>query len=129
MPGSRRVRCAFTVMPGYQIRALRLGTQGPGCGGLAASHSDAGFVPPGPAKMGGVTEPMKALPATALRNVTVMPHTCYDGLGVLPTLRVPAVPGTVIEWRWPPDPAEDAAMTQVSPATTPASSPSSVHAQ
>ena len=45
------------------------------------------FVWLSPAKMGGVTEPMKVFPATALRKVTVMPHTFYDGLGLLAAAR------------------------------------------
>ncbi len=38
-----------------------------------------------------------------LRNITVMPHTCYDGPGLLAGIHVPAVhgtAGTMIEWRF-----------------------------
>ena len=61
------------------------------------------FVQPSPAKIGGVTELVKVFPAAALRNVTVMPHTFYDGPGLLAGIHVTAVLGTadsMIEWRF-----------------------------
>jgi L-alanine-DL-glutamate epimerase-like enolase superfamily enzyme len=61
------------------------------------------FVQPSPAKMGGVTELIKVFPAAALRNITVMPHTFYDGPGLLTGIHVAAVLGTadtMIEWRF-----------------------------
>ncbi len=61
------------------------------------------FVQPSPAKMGGVTELVKVFPAAALRNVTVMPHTFYDGPGLLAGIHVTAALGTadsMIEWRF-----------------------------
>jgi len=61
------------------------------------------FVQPSPAKMGGVTELCKVFPAAALRNITVMPHTFYDGPGLLAGIHVAAALGTadtMIEWRF-----------------------------
>jgi len=61
------------------------------------------FAQPSPAKMGGVTEIVKVFPAAALRNVTVMPHTFYDGPGLLAGIHVSAALGTaetMIEWRF-----------------------------
>ena len=61
------------------------------------------FVQPSPAKMGGVTELVKVFPVAALRNVTVMPHTFYDGPGLLAGMHTAAVLGTadtMIEWRF-----------------------------
>ena len=61
------------------------------------------FVQPSPAKMGGVTELCKVFPLAAVRNVTVMPHSFYDGPGLLAAIHVTAVLGTadaMIEWRY-----------------------------
>lgn len=61
------------------------------------------FVQPSPAKMGGVTELCKVFQAAALRNVTVMPHTFYDGPGLLAAIHATAALGTadaMIEWRY-----------------------------
>ncbi|MBV8295357.1 MAG: mandelate racemase/muconate lactonizing enzyme family protein [Acidimicrobiia bacterium] len=61
------------------------------------------FVQPSPAKMGGVTELVKVFSAAALRNITVMPHTFYEGPGLLAGIHVSAVHGTadtMIEWRF-----------------------------
>jgi L-alanine-DL-glutamate epimerase-like enolase superfamily enzyme len=61
------------------------------------------FVQPSPAKMGGVTELCKVFPVAAIRNVTVMPHTFYDGPGLLASMHVTAALGTadaMIEWRY-----------------------------
>jgi L-alanine-DL-glutamate epimerase-like enolase superfamily enzyme len=62
----------------------------------------ADFVQPSPAKMGGVTELCKVFAVAANRNVTVMPHTFYDGPGLLAAIHATAVLGTadaMIEWR------------------------------
>jgi L-alanine-DL-glutamate epimerase-like enolase superfamily enzyme len=61
------------------------------------------FVQPSPAKMGGVTELIKVFPAAAVRNIAVMPHTFYDGPGLLAAIHVSAALGTadtMIEWRF-----------------------------
>jgi len=61
------------------------------------------FVQPSVAKMGGVTEMCKVFTLAANRNVTVMPHTFYDGPGLLAAIQVTAVLGTaesMIEWRY-----------------------------
>jgi L-alanine-DL-glutamate epimerase-like enolase superfamily enzyme len=61
------------------------------------------FVQPSPAKIGGVTELCKLFPVAAIRNVAVMPHTFYDGPGLLAAIHVTAALGTadsMIEWRY-----------------------------
>jgi L-alanine-DL-glutamate epimerase-like enolase superfamily enzyme len=61
------------------------------------------FVQPSPAKMGGVTELCKVFPIAAVHNVPVVPHSFYDGPGVLAAVHVTAALGTVdsmIEWRY-----------------------------
>jgi L-alanine-DL-glutamate epimerase-like enolase superfamily enzyme len=61
------------------------------------------FVQPSPAKIGGVSELSKVFPLAALHNVTVMPHTFYDGPGLLAAVQVTAALGTadaMIEWRY-----------------------------
>ncbi|WP_328526026.1 mandelate racemase/muconate lactonizing enzyme family protein [Kribbella sp. NBC_00359] len=64
------------------------------------------FVQPSPAKMGGITELRKVFTAAAIGNVTVMPHSFYDGPGLLAAIHATAALGTadsMIEWRyWPP---------------------------
>ncbi|HTX13381.1 MAG TPA: mandelate racemase/muconate lactonizing enzyme family protein [Solirubrobacteraceae bacterium] len=68
---------------------------------LSAGSVD--FVQPSPAKMGGVTELCKVFPVAALHNVTVMPHSFYDGPGLLAAIQVMAALGDVdgmIEWRY-----------------------------
>lgn len=68
---------------------------------LAAGAVD--FVQPSPAKMGGVTELCKVFPIAAVHNVTVVPHTFYDGPGLLAAMHVVSAVGTVdsmIEWRY-----------------------------
>jgi L-alanine-DL-glutamate epimerase-like enolase superfamily enzyme len=60
------------------------------------------FVQPSPAKMGGITELRKVYTAAALRNVTVMLHSFYDGPGLLAAIHATAALGTaesMIEWR------------------------------
>jgi L-alanine-DL-glutamate epimerase-like enolase superfamily enzyme len=61
------------------------------------------FVQPSPAKMGGVTELCKVFPLAATHNVTVMPHSFYDGPGLLAAIQVMAALGeadAMIEWRY-----------------------------
>jgi L-alanine-DL-glutamate epimerase-like enolase superfamily enzyme len=68
---------------------------------MAAEAVD--FVQPSPAKMGGITELCKVFPLAAIHNVAVMPHTFYDGPGLLAAVHVLAALGTVdsmIEWRY-----------------------------
>ncbi|SDH90015.1 L-alanine-DL-glutamate epimerase [Bradyrhizobium sp. Rc2d] len=68
---------------------------------LAAKAVD--FVQPSPAKMGGVTELRKVFPLAAVHNITVMPHSFYDGPGLLAAIHATAALGTadsMIEWRW-----------------------------
>jgi L-alanine-DL-glutamate epimerase-like enolase superfamily enzyme len=53
--------------------------------------------------MGGVSELFKVFPIVAVRNVAVMPHTFYDGPGLLAAMHVTAALGTadaMIEWRF-----------------------------
>jgi L-alanine-DL-glutamate epimerase-like enolase superfamily enzyme len=68
---------------------------------LAAKAVD--FVQPSPAKMGGVSELRKIFPLAAVHNVPVMPHSFYDGPGLLAAIHATAALGTadsMIEWRW-----------------------------
>jgi L-alanine-DL-glutamate epimerase-like enolase superfamily enzyme len=68
---------------------------------LAAEAVD--FVQPSVAKMGGITELLKVFPIAAVRNITVMPHSFYDGPGLLAAIHVMAALGnanTMIEWRY-----------------------------
>jgi L-alanine-DL-glutamate epimerase-like enolase superfamily enzyme len=61
------------------------------------------FVQPSPAKMGGVTELCKIFPLAAVHNVAVMPHSFYDGPGLLTAIQAMAALGTaeaMIEWRY-----------------------------
>jgi L-alanine-DL-glutamate epimerase-like enolase superfamily enzyme len=61
------------------------------------------FVQPSPAKMGGITELGKVFTAASIRNVTVMPHSFYDGPGLLAAIQATAAWGTadsMIEWRF-----------------------------
>jgi L-alanine-DL-glutamate epimerase-like enolase superfamily enzyme len=68
---------------------------------LAAKAVD--FVQPSPAKMGGISESRKIFPLAAARNIPVMPHSFYDGPGLLAAIHATAALGTadsMIEWRW-----------------------------
>lgn len=68
---------------------------------LAAGAVD--FVQPSPAKMGGITELCKVFPLAAVRNTRVMPHSFYDGPGLLAAAHTAAALGgadAMIEWRW-----------------------------
>jgi len=67
---------------------------------MAAGAVD--FVQPSPAKMGGISELCKVIPVAAVRNVPVMPHTFYDGPGLLAAIHAMTALGTaesMIEWR------------------------------
>jgi L-alanine-DL-glutamate epimerase-like enolase superfamily enzyme len=60
------------------------------------------YVQPSPAKMGGISELCKVFPIAAVHNVALMPHTFYDGPGLLAAIHATAALGTVdsmIEWR------------------------------
>lgn len=68
---------------------------------LAARAVD--FVQPSPAKMGGISELRKVFPLAAVHNTTVMPHSFYDGPGLMAAIHATAALGTadsMIEWRW-----------------------------
>jgi len=68
---------------------------------LAAKAVD--FVQPSPAKMGGISELRKVFPFAAVHNTAVMPHSFYDGPGLLAAIHTTAALGTadsMIEWRW-----------------------------
>ena len=61
------------------------------------------FVQPSPAKMGGISELRKIFPVAAIHNIPVMPHSFYDGPGLLAAIHATAALGTadsMIEWRW-----------------------------
>ncbi|HLG81892.1 MAG TPA: mandelate racemase/muconate lactonizing enzyme family protein [Bradyrhizobium sp.] len=67
---------------------------------LAAGAVD--FVQPSPAKMGGISELRKIFPLAAVHNTTVMPHSFYDGPGLLAAIQATAALGSadsMIEWR------------------------------
>lgn len=67
---------------------------------LAARAVD--FVQPSPAKMGGISELCKVFPLAATHNIAVMPHSFYDGPGLLAAIHATAALGTtdsMIEWR------------------------------
>jgi L-alanine-DL-glutamate epimerase-like enolase superfamily enzyme len=61
------------------------------------------FVQPSPAKMGGISALKKIFPLAEIHNTTVMPHSFYDGPGLLAAIHVTAALGSadaMIEWRW-----------------------------
>jgi L-alanine-DL-glutamate epimerase-like enolase superfamily enzyme len=60
------------------------------------------FVQPSPTKMGGVTELRKVFALAAQHDVTVMPHTFYEGPGLLAGIHVNAALGrdSLVEWRY-----------------------------
>jgi L-alanine-DL-glutamate epimerase-like enolase superfamily enzyme len=67
---------------------------------LAAKAVD--FVQPSPAKMGGISELRKIFPLASVYNIPVMPHSFYDGPGLLAAIHVAAAlgpPDSMIEWR------------------------------
>lgn len=60
------------------------------------------FVQPGPAKAGGVSELCEVYSIAAVRNVAVVPHSFYDGPGLLAAIHTTVALGTaetMIEWR------------------------------
>jgi L-alanine-DL-glutamate epimerase-like enolase superfamily enzyme len=60
------------------------------------------FVQPSPGKMGGISELCKVFSIAAVHNIAVMPHSFYDGPGLLAAIHATAALGTVdsmIEWR------------------------------
>ncbi|MFC4527129.1 mandelate racemase/muconate lactonizing enzyme family protein [Dyella halodurans] len=60
------------------------------------------YVQPSPAKMGGISVLREVFPIAAVRNVPVMPHSFYDGPGLLAAIHATAALGTkdsMIEWR------------------------------
>ncbi|HEX4984893.1 MAG TPA: mandelate racemase/muconate lactonizing enzyme family protein [Burkholderiales bacterium] len=60
------------------------------------------FVQPSPAKMGGVSELRKVFTLAAACNVSVMPHSFYDGPAFLAGVHVNAALGrdSMVEWRY-----------------------------
>ena len=60
------------------------------------------FVQPSPAKMGGVSALSKVFTLAAAYNVTVMPHSFYDGPAFLAGVHVNAALGraSMVEWRY-----------------------------
>src|SRR6516162_1924876 len=64
-----------------------------GSGGLCATE---------PRQNGGITELCKVFPIAAVSNIAVMPHSFYDGPGLLAAIHTTAALGTadsMIEWR------------------------------
>ena len=60
------------------------------------------FVQPSPTKMGGISALRDVFALAAARNVTVMPHSFYDGPGLLAAVHVNAACGreSLVEWRF-----------------------------
>ena len=60
------------------------------------------FVQPSPIKMGGVSELRKVFALAGAHKVTVMPHSFYDGPGLLAGVHVNAAlgEGSLVEWRF-----------------------------
>ena len=56
------------------------------------------FAQPSPTKMGGISELRKVFALAAANNVTVMPHSFYDGPGLLAALHVNAALGGARWW-------------------------------
>ena len=56
----------------------------------------------GNVQMGGISELRKVFALAAANNVTVMPHSFYDGPGLLAALHVNAAlgVGSLVEWRF-----------------------------
>jgi L-alanine-DL-glutamate epimerase-like enolase superfamily enzyme len=53
--------------------------------------------------MGGISELRRIFPLAAVHNIAVMPHSFYDGPGLLAAIHATAALGTtdsMIEWRW-----------------------------
>jgi L-alanine-DL-glutamate epimerase-like enolase superfamily enzyme len=54
-------------------------------------------------KMGCISELRKVFPLASVHNIPVMPHSFYDGPGLLAAVHATAALGTpdpMIEWRW-----------------------------
>jgi L-alanine-DL-glutamate epimerase-like enolase superfamily enzyme len=60
------------------------------------------YVQPSPTKMGGISELRKVFALANECNVTVMPHSFYDGPGLLAAVHVNAAlgNGSLVEWRY-----------------------------
>jgi L-alanine-DL-glutamate epimerase-like enolase superfamily enzyme len=60
------------------------------------------FAQPSPIKMGGISELRRVFALAAAYNVTVVPHSFYDGPGLLAALHVIAAlgQGSLVEWRY-----------------------------
>jgi L-alanine-DL-glutamate epimerase-like enolase superfamily enzyme len=61
------------------------------------------FVQPSPAKMRGISELRKVFPLAAVHNTPVMPHSFYNGPGLLAAIHATAALVTadaIIEWRY-----------------------------
>jgi L-alanine-DL-glutamate epimerase-like enolase superfamily enzyme len=60
------------------------------------------FLQPSPIKMGGISELRKVYALAAAQQVTVMPHSFYDGPGFLAGVHVNAAlgQGSLVEWRY-----------------------------
>ena len=60
------------------------------------------YVQPSPTKMGGISELRRVFALAAEHNVTVMPHSFYDGPGLLASVHVNAAMGkdSLVEWRY-----------------------------
>ena len=60
------------------------------------------FLQPSPIKMGGISELRKVYALAAAQQVTVMPHSFYDGPGFLAGVHVNAAlgQGSLVEWRF-----------------------------
>jgi L-alanine-DL-glutamate epimerase-like enolase superfamily enzyme len=90
-----RKTCGIPIAAGENVPALM------DFGRLIAAQA-VDFVQPSPAKMGGISELRKIFLVGAVRNVAVMPHSFYDGPGLLAAIHVTAALGTsdaMIEWR------------------------------
>jgi L-alanine-DL-glutamate epimerase-like enolase superfamily enzyme len=60
------------------------------------------YVQPSPTKMGGISELAKVFVLARAHNATVMPHSFYDGPGLLAAVHVNAAlgRGSLVEWRY-----------------------------
>jgi len=60
------------------------------------------YVQPSPTKMGGISELAKVFVLARAHNATVMPHSFYDGPGLLAAVHVNAAlgRGSLVEWRF-----------------------------
>lgn len=60
------------------------------------------YVQPSPTKMGGISELVRVFTLARVHNATVMPHSFYDGPGLLAAVHVNAALGrdSLVEWRY-----------------------------